>query len=181
MDAIECIKTRRSIRKYTNKKVPDEIVRELIDCAMHAPFGGPPIKAPQLWEFIIIKDKEIKEKLALDYEDRQYIKQAPIVIAVCADKSKDPDYKDWEITASLAVENILLAARALSLGACFVTAFTHHEMHKEDRKILSNTLNLPEHIELIALIPIGYSDASEEIPQKELREIDDVLHLDRWK
>lgn len=181
MDAIECIKTRRSIRKYANKEVPDKIMRELIDCAMHAPFGGPPIKSPQLWEFIIVKDIAIKERLALDYEDRQYIRQAPIIVAVCADKSKDPDYKDWEITASLAAENILLAARALGLGACFVTAFTHHEMHKGDRRALNNALNLPEHIELIALIPIGYPDISEEIPQKELREIDDALHFERWQ
>jgi nitroreductase len=180
METIDCIKTRRSRRKFLDKEVPNEIVRKLIDCARHAPFGGPPKKEPQLWEFIVIKDKKVKEKLALDYEDRQFCKQAPIMIAICGDKTKDPKYKDWEITCSLAIENLLLAAHDLGLGVCFVTTFTHHEGHKEDRKKLIEALNLPEHIELIALIPIGYPDPSEEIEEKELREIDEMMHFDGW-
>ncbi len=162
MDTIKCIKTRRSKRKFLDKDISDEFVGELIDCARCAPFGGPPIKAPQLWEFIIVRDKEIKEKLALDYKDRQYIKQAPVIIAVCADKSKDLDYKDYNITASLAIQNILLAAHSLDLGACFVSTF-HHRKHKKDREILIKALGLPKHIELIALIPIGWPDLSEKI------------------
>ena len=180
METFECIKSRRSVRKFLDKEVSDEIIRKLIDAARHAPFGGPLKKDCQLWEFIIIKDKSIKEKLALNYDDRQFIKQAPIIIAVCADKTKDPEYKAWEITASLATENILLAAHNLGLGACYVTAFTHHKEHEEDRKILIETLNLPEHIELIALIPIGYPDSSEEIKPKELRDIDEMIHFNKW-
>ena len=180
METIDCIKTRRSIRKYLDKEVPDEIIKKLIDCARHAPFGGPPKKEPQLWEFIIIKDKAIKEKLALDYEDRQFMKQAPVIIAVCGDKTKDPKYKDWEITCSLAIENILLAAHDLGLGACFVTPFTHHEGHKEDRKKLIKTLNLPEHIKLISLITVGYPDPSEKIEEKELRNINEMIRFNKW-
>ena len=180
METIECIKTRRSRRKFLKKEIPDEIIRELIDCARHAPFGGPPKKEPQLWEFIIVKDKAIKEKLALHYEDRQFVKEAPVVIAVCADKTRDPKYKDWDVTCGLAIENFLLAAHDLGLGACFVTAFTHHEGHKEDRKVLIEILNLPEHIELIALIALGYPDPSEKIEEKELREIDEMIHFDKW-
>lgn len=180
MDTINCIKTRRSKRKFLDKNVPDGIIKKLIDCARHAPFGGPPIKEPQLWEFIIVKDREIKEKLALQYKDRKYLKESSVIIAVCADKNKDTDYQDWDITASLAIENILLAAHNLGLGACFVTTFTHHEKHKADRKKLIEALNLPGHIELIALIPIGYSDPSEEIAKKELREIDEIVHSNKW-
>lgn len=180
METIDCIKTRRSARRFLNKDIPDEPMRKLIDCARHAPFGGPPIKAVQLWEFVIIKEKSIKERLALAYEDRQYLKQAPAIIAVCTDKAKDTEYRDWDITASLAIENILLAAHDLGLGACFVTTFTHHQGHSEDRKKLIEALNLPEHIELIALIPVGYPDPSEVIIKKELREIDEIIHINKW-
>jgi len=180
METIDCIKTRRSIRKYLDKEIPDETVRKLIDCARYAPFGGGPKKEPQLWKFIIVKDKAIKEKLALDYEDRQFVKQAPLIIAVCADKTKDPKYKNWDITASLAIQNILLASHDLGLGTCFVTTFAHHKTHKEDRIKLIETLNLPEHIELIALISIGYPDPSEEIEKKELREINEMTHFNIW-
>ncbi len=180
METIDCIKTRRSIRKYLDKEIPDETIKKLIDCARHAPFGGGPIKEPQLWKFIIVKDKTIKEKLALDYEDRQFVKQAPLIIAVCADKTKDPKYKNWDITASLAIQNLLLASHDLGLGACFVTTFAHHKTHEEERIKLIETLNLPEHIELIALISIGYPDPSEEIEKKELREINEMTHFNRW-
>ena len=180
MKTSECIKSRRSVRKFLDKELPDEIIRKLTDAARHAPFGGQLKKDCQLWEFIIIKDKSQKEKLVLNYDDRQFIKQAPIIIAVCADKTKDPEYKDWEITTSLATENILLAAYKLGLGACYVTTFTHHKEHKEDRKILIKTLNLPEYIELIALIPVGYPDSSEEIRPKELRNIDEMVHFNEW-
>jgi nitroreductase len=180
MEIPEVIKTRRSKRKYLDKEVSDKIIRKIIDSARYAPFGGPLKKSCQLWEFIIIKDKKIMEKLALKYEDRQFVKKAPVVIAVCADKTKDPDYKDWEITTSLAIENMLLTAHNLGLGACYVTTFIHHEKHKEDRKKLIEVLNLPENIELIALISIGYPDPSEIIEKKELRNIDEMVHYGKW-
>lgn len=180
MEALDCVKSRRSVRKFLDKAVSDEIIRKLIDCARHAPFGGPPEKECQLWEFVIIRDNSVKEKLALEYEDRQFIKKAPVIIAVCADKTKDAKYRNWDITSGLAIENILLAAHDLGLGACFVTTFTHHEGHKDDRKALIEVLNLPGNIEMIALILIGYPDTSEEKPEKELREIDDMIHFDKW-
>ncbi len=180
MEALDCIKSRRSVRKFLDKAVSDEIIRKLIDCARHAPFGGPPEKKCQLWEFVIIRDNSVKEKLALEYEDRQFIKSAPVIIAVCVDKEKDQKYKDYEIAAALAIENILLAAHDLGLAACFVTTFTHHEGHKDDRKALIESLELPEHMHLVTLIPVGYPDTSEEKPEKELREIDDMIHFDKW-
>jgi len=180
MKTFECIRSRRSVRKFSGKEVPDDIIKKLIDAARNAPFGGPLIKDCQLWEFIIIKKQYIKTKLALNYDDRQFIKEAPVIIAACADKSKDSKYKDWEITTSFAIENILLAAHDLGLGACYVTAFTHHAKHEEDKELLSKTLNLPKNIELIGLIPIGYPDASEKIKTKELRETNELIHLDKW-
>jgi len=180
METSDVIKARRSRRKYLDKEIPDELIMKIIDSARYAPFGGPPKKSCQLWEFIIIKHDDTKEKLALKYEDRQFVKTAPVVIAVCADKTKDPDYKDWEITTSLAIENMLLTAHDLGLGVCYITTFIHHEKHKEDRKKLIEALNLPENIELIALITIGYPHPFEELEKKELRDIDEMIHYDKW-
>ena len=180
METIECIKKRRSTRKFIDKEVFDEIIEKLIDAARHAPFGGPPIKDCQLWEFIIVRDKEIKEKLALNFEDREFMKQAPVIIVVCADRNKDPKYKNWDISAALAVENILLSAHDLGLGACYVDTFNHHDGHKEDRQKLIDVLELPNHIELISTIPLGYPDDSEEKEKKELRDIDKLIHLNKY-
>lgn len=180
MNTLDVIKNRRSVRKYLNKKISDEQIRELIDCARHAPFGGPLKKEPQLWEYIIVQKKEIKKELALGYSDRQFIINSSVIIAICADKEKDQKYKDWAITCSLSMENILLAAHDMGLGACIVSAFTHNESHLEDRKKLAKILQLPENIELISLISVGHPDPTEEIAKKELREIDEIAHFDRW-
>lgn len=180
MDLSDAIKTRRSKRKYLDKDVPEEVIRKIIDSARHAPFGGPPEKSCQLLEFIIIRDKKTKEHLALDYDDRQFIKEAPVVIAVCADKLKDPEYNDWDITTSLAIENMLLTVHDLELGACFVTTFGHNIKHKNDREKMIKILKLPKTIELIALIPIGHPDPSEKLEKKELRSLDEMIHYERW-
>jgi nitroreductase len=180
MELLDVIKTRRSRRKYLKKEIPDEIIRKIIDAARHAPFGGQLEKSCQIWEFVLIKNKKIKEQLTFDYEDRQFLREAPVVIAVCADKTKDPDYKDWDITTSLAIENMLLTIHDLGLGACYVTTFSHNEKHKNEKEKMIKSLNLPPNIELVALIPIGYPDPSEKIEKKELRSIDEMMHYDKW-
>ena len=180
METLDCIKKRRSCRRYIDKEIPDKIILELIDSARHAPFGGPPIKNCQLWEFIIIRNKETKQKLALNYDDRKFVASAPVIIAVCADKTKDKDYKDYEKTCSLAAENILLAATDFGLGSCYVSAFSHHEKHKEDKEKLRQDLQLPGNIELVCLVSVGYPDSSEEIKGKELRDINEIIHKEEY-
>lgn len=180
METIDCIKTRRSKRKYLNKEIPKEIIEKLIDSARHAPYGGPLKTEPQLWEFIIIDKQEIKDKLALTNEDRQFVKTAPIIIAVCADKNRDPKYKNWEITTGLAIQNLLLTAHNLGLGACFVSAFSRHEEHTKNRELLRKVLEIPEHVDLIAIIPVGYPDPEEKIEEKPLRDIKEIIHYNRF-
>lgn len=178
MEVIRCIKTRRSIRKYSKKDVSDEIIVKLLDAARHAPFGGPPKIECQLWEFIIIKDEKIKRALTHNNEERMFVADAPVVIACCADTTKDPNYRDYDITVALAVENILLAATSLGLGTCYVTCYGNHVAHEKERKLLREILKLPEHIRLVCLITIGYPD--EEPQPKPLRPLKDMVHYEYW-
>ena len=160
--------------------MPDSIIKGVLDAARHAPFGGPPKKGPQVWEFIIVRNAKTKEKLALHYEDRQWVAKAPVIIACCADMSRDPDYKNWTATTSLAIQNILLAAHALGLGACWIATFMHHTGHKEDREKLREVLGLPENVELISIVALGYPDASEELEEKELRGLEEITHHEKY-
>ncbi|MFH1752275.1 MAG: nitroreductase family protein [archaeon] len=181
MNVVECIKSRRSVRDYSVKEVSSEIVSELIDCARHAPFGGPSDKKVcQPWEFIIIRNHETKAKLALSFDDRQFVASAPVIIAVLADTKRDPDYKVWESTTSLAIENILLSAHSLGLGACYVSTFMKHEKHKQDKEVLRSALNLPEQVELVALITLGFPKENAEIKQKNLRSLEEIIHDEKW-
>jgi len=179
MAVLECIKRRRSIRKYKNREVSDEVVRRLLDAARHGPFGGPAKIECQLWEFIIVRDSATKLALTHDNEERKFVASAPVVIVCCADTTKDPAYRDYDITVALAVENVMLAAVEMGLGSCYVTCYGNHVAHERERELLREVLKLPDHIRLVCLLTLGYPD--EEPLPKPLRELDEMTHFERWK
>jgi nitroreductase len=178
MTMLECIKKRRSVRRYTDRDVSDEVVLKLVDAARHAPFGGPCEVEPQLFEFIIIREPAIKKALAHENKEREFIMTAPVIIACCADITKDPNYRDYDITVALGAENLMLAATSMGLGTCYVTSYGNHVAHEKERKILRETLKLPDHIRLVSLITLGYPD--EVPPPKPLRDLADMLHYEYW-
>ena len=177
---IDLIINRRSIRKYLKKDIDDSIIKQIINCGRNAPFGGKPVPTCQVTEYIVIKEKEIKDKLALNYEDRQFIKNAPVIIAILANKENDPKYKEYILSSALAMENMIIGAHSLGLGTCILSCFINHEKHEEDKNILRDVLKLPNNIELVALLTLGYKDESETIIEKELREYNDVVNYNTY-
>jgi nitroreductase len=152
MDVFEAIRDRRSIRSFTNKPVQDNTINELINLAQWAPSAG----NRQARDFIIIRDDKTKEKLCIVALDQEFIEEAPVVIVVCANEERSSlRYGERGRTlycildAAAAVQNLLLAAHSLGLGACWIGAFS-------DSKVRA-ILNLPRHMRPIAIIPIGYS------------------------
>lgn len=179
-DITNLIKNRRSHRKYLNKDIQDDIIESIINCARSAPFGGKPKPDCQVAEYIVIKDKEVKEKLALTYEDRQFIKDAPIIIAVLANKSNDPKYEEYVLSTALAIENLIISAESFGIGSCILSCFMNHKKHIEDRNVSRDILNLPDNIELVALVSLGYKDEDEQIPEKILKPYNEVVHFDKY-
>jgi nitroreductase len=172
MKAIKCINNRRSIRKYLNKKIPANIVKKLINAGMNAPSAY----NSQPWIFILIKKIKTKQLLVDAKGGSQYITKAPLVIACCYDETKTPDkYHNIE-NVSLASQNILLAAHALGLGACYLGAFDPKNPKVE--KLINKALKLPKKIHIICLISIGYPD---EIPKKKkMRKMSEVIKNEHY-
>jgi nitroreductase len=129
-----------------------------------------------------VRDVEIKKQLSHSFrsKDAEALMNCSALICACADTSKDEKYKDYEAILALSVENILLACHDFGLGAFYMTTYNHNQEHIADRENLIKTLKLPSHIRLIALIPVGYPDDSEIIPEKELRDVKEILHWDYW-
>jgi len=171
MDAIKAIKTRRSIRKYKDKKVPSKLVKELILAGMHAPssFNSQP------WIFITTTKKETKNAIAEHKSQKsQFIKDAPLLMACCYDINKSKESAHNIENVAVAVENILIAANALGLGTCYIGAFA--SKYPEIEKSIIKAFKLPKHINVVALITIGYPDIKPN--EKELRPISDVWRRD---
>ena len=177
MELKEVIENRRSIRKYTNEDVPNELLEDLIECARLAPSA----KNRQPWKFIIIKN-DIKNQIAdimirnEETEERKLdtnssvkftagiMKESPVLILVL--KEYDDDWKTGDVLSiGGAIEHICLRATDLGLGSLWIrdTAYTQ----KEIAKLIGY-----EDMEVISAISIGYPNQSpKQRPRKELKEI----------
>ena len=150
MDTIEAIHTRRSIRKYTDRPVPRELVTELLRAAMSAPSA---VNA-QPWVFIVIDDRKTLEEIPTFSPYAGMCREAPLAILVCGDTTleKVPGY--WVQDCSAATQNLLLAAHACGLGAVWTGIYPIKDRVEGFRK----AFGLPEHVIPLALVPIGYPD-----------------------
>ncbi|WP_029897432.1 nitroreductase family protein [Desulfohalovibrio reitneri] len=113
MDALEAIRTRRSIRSFTDDPVSPEQVRAMLEAAMLAPSAG----NAQPWRFTVIDDPQLLAKVPAINPYAKMAAKAPVAILVSGDTAaeKFPGY--WPQDCAAAVENMLLAAHALGLGA----------------------------------------------------------------
>lgn len=169
---LDIIKSRRSIRKYKENNIPDDIIKELIDAARHAPSS----KDSQPWGFIVIRNHETKRELAKlkNEENEETLLKAPVIIAVCVNTEKSSSR--WVEDGACVAMNILLAAHSLGLGAVYITGYSKTTPGLTPK--LQNVLGLPKHIIPVCLIPVGYSN---EIPKtKKFREINELIHYEKW-
>ncbi len=161
------------VRKFKSKPVDDSLIDKLLRKAWTAPSAGH--LQPQ--EFIIVKDQEVKQRLADAALRQQFVADAPVVIVVCADTRRNAwRYEDrgrnfYSITdGAFASLLILLTAVNEALGACFVGAF-------DDLKV-SKVLGLPEEVRPIGIIPIGHPDERPEAFTR--RPLENRVHKEKW-
>ena len=170
MDSLDFIMSRRSIRKYSGRKVEEDKVQLLLRAAMAAPSAG----NQQPWHFAVIRDRGVLEGLAAASPHAGMLSEAPLGVVVCGDtlQEKYPGY--WVQDCSASTENLLLAAHALGLGAVWLGFYP-----REDRvQKAADILGLPEGIIPFAVIPIGYPAESKEAAD---RYDPSRIHFDRWQ
>lgn len=172
MDLIELIKSRRSIRKYKQKEIPNEEIMLLLDAARHAPSAS----NIQPWEFIVVRDKTTKEKLSEVNKYGGFIRDAPVAVVVIGDEKKSPGH--WVEDCSLAVENMLLAARAIGIGGCWVAIFSLEKQNLEREKKVKEILGIPDNYRVLCIVALGYPD--EEPKPRKLRELNEIVHFDKF-
>jgi nitroreductase len=169
METSEAILTRRSIRKYTDRSVPDELVSRLLKAAMAAPSAG----NEQAWQFIVIRDRVLLDAIPKFHPYSAMLRYASVAILICGDLSLEKFKGCWVQDCSAATQNLLLAATATGLGAVWTAVYP-----MEDRVAgMRQLLNLPDHVIPLSLVPIGYPA---EQPAKADRFNAERVHKDRW-
>ena len=197
MDIFEAINSQRAMRRLKPDPVPDDLIWKVLDAAIRAPSGG----NRQPWNFIVIRDPDTKKKIAeyyLDSWNKSYglIKQAALASPATAKTYSSAEYLANHLAevpvliiatvnlsgvapvtppgASIypAVQNLMLAARALGLGTALTT---FHRAHEAEVKQL---LGIPEGVDTLALIPLGWPrgkfGAGQRIPTEK------VTYWDKW-
>jgi nitroreductase len=152
MDFWQVLEARHSVRDFdTERDVRPELVTRLLQAAIRAPSAG----NCQPWYFLVVRNQEARSALARAALDQWFVSHAPVVVVVCAEPERSAlRYGDrgrrlysLQDTAA-ATENLLLAAVASGLGACWVGAFNEEEA--------AQALELPPHLRPVAIVPIGY-------------------------
>jgi nitroreductase len=168
MDAMHAILTRRSVRRYTQEEVSEETVEALLKAAMSAPTA-----TGEAWDFVVIRDRKLLDAVTGFHHHAKMLKEARVGIAVCGDPTREALKGRWPLDCAAATENILIAANALGLGACWVGIYPVEERMQGLRDLLS----VPEHVVPLSIVSIGYP-AEEKAPSSRYRP--ERVHHDRW-
>jgi coenzyme F420-0:L-glutamate ligase/coenzyme F420-1:gamma-L-glutamate ligase len=198
---IDAIKQRRSIRKYSNRRVSKRILNEILDTARWAPSAH----NAQPWRFIILADKSSKKNLSqamaeawmsdLDEDgvapqlrknlfatSNKRFTSAPVVVVACItmadmkiykDESRQKSERDLAVQSlGAAIQNVLLAAHAKGLGACWFCAPIFC------KNVVREVLHFPQSFEPQALVTMGYPDEKPEASER--KPFQEIFRSEYW-
>ncbi|HVP22692.1 MAG TPA: nitroreductase family protein [Conexivisphaerales archaeon] len=146
MDAYQAVVSRIEVREFATKRVPRSLQVKVVNAARMAPSAY----NKQLWNFVLVNDKELLAELGALSPTGRYIKDAPFAVATFVDKS----YPQYSLDAMRAVQGMMIAAWGMGLGSCFVGGI--------DREKAAAALGAPAELYLFTITPFGY-------PKKKLK------------
>jgi len=170
MDVMECIRSRRSVRSYEDREVEEEKLQQVLEAGRLAPSAN----NRQEWKFVVVRDRDLRGRLADAACGQAFVGEAPVVIAACAvetDRTMTCGHPAHVVDLAIALDHMALAARSLGLGTCWIGAF-HQDKVKE-------VLGIPDAVQVIELMPLGYPTSWPDArPRKGTGE---VVCYDRWR
>jgi nitroreductase len=168
LETIKAIMSRRSIRKYTDEKIPDEKITILLKAAMNAPSAH----NRQPWHFIVIDESARLKQITEYHQYSKMIEHASHAIIVMGDNQiQNTDF--WIHDCAAATENILIAANALGLGAVWLGVHPSKSHIEGTRKLF----NIPKHITPFSIISLGFPEITK--PPRENYNLERV-HRNIW-
>lgn len=178
-DLMSIVKGRRSIRRFQDKAVPEADLQQILEAVQWSPSWA----NTQCWEIVVVKDREMKERLneALSPTNpaKKGLPDAPVVLALCGKLQSSGFYKgqattelgDWFMfDLGIATQSLCLAAHNLGLGTVIVGSLDHEKAEE--------VLGVGEGYALVALIPVGYPAKESAAPKR--REISEFTHYEKF-
>jgi len=170
LDVYEAIKKRKSVRRYKDKDVEQDKLMKILEAARLAPSAA----NKQEWRFVVVRDKEKRQKLSEAARGQKFVAEAPVVIACCA----ETDYHEmtcgqlcYPIDVSIAIDHMTLIAVEEELGTCWIGAFY------EDK--VKSILNIPANIRVVELLTLGYP-IYDSIKEKSRLPLEKIIKWEMW-
>lgn len=176
MDVHEAIRKRRSVRSYSRRPIPPDVLERMHEALRLAPSAC----NFQPWRFVFVTDPALRQAVAKAALDQQWIAEAPITVVGCgmpdqAFKSMGGYGNSADMDVTIALDHLTLAAVAEGLGTCWIGAF--------DEKKVKRLLDVPEQVKIVAMTPLGYPSSADLIkPSSEghRKPAGDILRTDRY-
>jgi len=168
---LETILSRRTANQFRDNDIPNPDIEKLLETAMFAPtrLGKRP------WHFVVIRDVDVKEKLveALSVDSR--FAEAPVFIAVLAERLSP----EWDLDAAAATENLMIAATAMGLASAWLGG-RHSAVGEDISDTFAKLIRMPKEVGLVSVVALGYP--AEEMPAKTEAEVYEQqrVHYERW-
>jgi len=144
------------------------MVTELLKAAMSAPTAG-----NQPWHFVVIRDRTTLDSITDFHPHAEMLKQASVAISISGDPTVETLKGRWLLDCAAATENILIAANALGLGACWVGIYPVEERIKA----LRGLLGMPDHVVPLSMVSLGHPAEKKDPPARFKAE---RIHYDKW-
>ena len=170
MDVYEAIASRKSIRAFQEKDVPEEMISRLLEAARLAPSAS----NRQEWRFIVVRDPATRKKLSVAARGQKFVGEAPLILVCCAETDGHVmacGQTCYPIDVAIAIDHITLCATADGLGTCWIGAFDESKAKK--------VLEIPEQIRVVGLLPVGYPEDPSRLEKSRLP-FKDIVRYEHW-
>jgi len=171
LTVLDVIRERGSVRKYEDRPIPEDIMKEILEAARLAQSAG----NRQPWEFVVVREKEMKKKLASASESFVAEATAAIVCVAHPENSGHVGPLDsYLVDVAIAVENMALVSWELGLGSCWIGAY--------DEEKIKGLLGIPENLRIVSLLTLGYP--AEKLPNQIIRQrrkpLAQIIHYEKY-
>ncbi len=166
---LDIIKGRRSVRSFKSDPVPEEHLRLILEAGLWAPSGG----NAQPWEFVLVREKSLIDKIKLFSPGLFGDPYALIVLCVNKNRIKRRDESGKQIAlmdVAMAAQNIMLEAYYLGIGSCPIASF--------NKTAIKELLDIPDHVDPVLMVSLGYPEGWPEPPKR--RSFEEVVHYEKY-
>ncbi|MDA3814191.1 MAG: nitroreductase family protein [Candidatus Cloacimonetes bacterium] len=184
MEFDELLFSRKSVRSFQDKEIPQKVLNNMMEAARLSPS----FQNKQCWRFVVVKDKNIIKDLALRSgmisKVNFFIKDAPVVIIACADPVKSGTINNqnyYLVDTAIAFQQMMMSAWNHGIGSCWLAAFNEQKVRE--------ILKIPENIRVVALSPFGYPKEKKTIYDKAVKvfagskkrlDLDKIVMWEKW-